>query len=227
MKKFKRFAHELAQRFNPKSRQRSKVIRSFYDTAGIVNFGVASQHDDEFDVIRGFSSSLTHYDSNFGVGSYDGFDLRMVDRTDFVSLPGKKHVQQAWFIMEIHLHVRNMPHFFFVPTGTEGGSYTRLFQSQPFMQPISDVAQLNRSPQFHGRYQLLARLTKAPDLEHLMTSPVIVGVGERFWPYGVEIEHGRLYIYITDKKLTKSVLEQSLSSALWLADLLIETHENK
>lgn len=213
--------------FNPQTRKRSRTLSSFYDTVGLVNFGVASQHDDEFDVIRGFSSSLTHLDADFAVGSYNGFDIRMVDRTDTVTLPGRKNIQQSWCIMEIHLHVRNMPHFFFIPTGPEGNSYTRLFQSQPYMQPISDVAQLNRSPQFHGRYQLLARLTKAPDLEHLMTSPVIVGVGDRFWPYGVEIEHGRLYIYITDKKLDKNKLGQTLASALWLADLLIETHENK
>lgn len=217
---------KMKRRFDPKKRRRSAVLRSFYKATGMVNFGIVHQHDDEYDPVRGFSSSLSHHDTNYAVGSYNDHDIRVVERHDSYLVPGGKRHEQGWVIIEIHLHVRNMPHFVFVPTGVEGKAYSQLYTAQPFLQPISSYVSTNHSPEFHGRYQIIARATKAREVNELVTSPVIVGIGTRFWPHGIEIEHGRLYIYITDKELSKGRLEQALDSAMWLADTLKKNHEH-
>lgn len=215
----------IAHRFDPKKRQRSVALHAFYRATGMVNFGNVHQHDDEYDPVRGFSSSLTHRDTNYAVGNYNDHDVRVVERYDSYKVPGGDNHAQMWVIFEINLHVRNMPHFFFVPTGVEGKSYSQLFTAQPYLQPINSYVATNHSPEFHGRYQIIARATKAREVNELVTSPIIVGIGTRFWPYGIEIEHGRLYVYITDPKLSKARLEQALASTLWLAETLKETHE--
>jgi hypothetical protein len=139
----------------------------------------------------------------------------------------KKKDLQLWTILEITLRVRNMPHIFFVPTGQNGDMYAKLFAEQPYMQPISSYTAADKlTPEFYGRYQILARSTRVQDVEELLSSPIIVGIGARFWPHGIEIEHGKLYIYIPDRKITKARLEHVLASSLWLADSLREAHED-
>ncbi len=214
----------LLRGVDPVRRERASVLRRFYNTVGMVHFGTVHQHDDEYDAIRGFSASLTHHDEHYAVGSYNDYDIRMVQRTET-----NKHSGQAthtpWLILEVSLRVRNMPHIFFLPAGHEGDGYRKLFAEQPYMQPISSfLSQTHYSPEFHGRYQILARSTRAHDVNELITSPIIVGIGARFWPYGIEIEHGNLYIYDTDKKLSNGKLETMLASALWLADNLRSVH---
>src|SRR5690606_1149704 len=108
--------HVLRQ-FNVLERRQGRVLKHFYDKMGIVYFGRTSQHDDEYDAIRGFTSSLTHRDEHFGVGTYEDYDIRMVNRADSRKDERGKTTLQLWTILEVHLRVRNMPHIFFVPTG--------------------------------------------------------------------------------------------------------------
>jgi hypothetical protein len=216
----------LLHRLSPLEREQGRILRRFYDTVGFVHFGHVHQHDDEYDAIRGFTASLTHHDENFAVGSYDGYDVRVVNRADTRKV-NKKASLQLWTIIEVSLRVRGMPHIFFMPTDQSGGAYEKLFAEQPYMQPISSYTSTARhSPEFHGRYQILARSTRAYDVDDLITTPIIAGISSKFWPHGIEVEHGRLYIYIPDRRLTKQKLEHALSSALWLANSLREAHDD-
>lgn len=220
------FIRNAFRGIDPAMRDRARVLKRFYNTVGMLYFGDAHQHDDEYDAIRGFSSSLTHRDTHYAVGAYHGYEVRMTYRTDSKQ-KGRSFTPPSWTILELTLKVRNMPHFFFAPTGQQGSGYDKLYAEQPHMQPISSyVSTSNHSPEFYGRYQILARSTRARDVDELLDSPTIVGIGTRFWPYGIEIEHGRLYVYIPDKKLSKQKLESTLASAAWLADSLREAHND-
>lgn len=224
-----RYKHTLAQalrRISPSLRERGRVIRRLSDQLGMVYFGMVNQHDDDHSAIRGFSASLTHSDTHYTVGTFNGHDIRIVDRLDILHVPGHDNHQQVWTIIEVDLNVNQIPHVFFVPTGKPGSDYVRLFASQPYMQPLNSVLTTqNKSPEFHGRYQMLARTTHSHEIERLFNSPTIVGIGARFWPHGIEIQHGKLFIYMTEKKLTKSGLEITLTSALWLAELINDRAE--
>jgi len=214
----------IIRKLSPLERKQARVLRNFYNTLGFVSFGNVSQHDDEFDAIRGFTASLTHRDEQYGVGSYEGFDIRIVNRADKPK-GAKRGTLQLWTIIEIELRVRSMPHIFFMPTGQTSATYAKLFAEQPYMQPINSYSSSTHySPEFHGRYQILGRATRIHDIEALITSPISVGIGMKFWPHGIEIEHGRLYVYIPDRTLTKPKLEQALHSALWLANALRAAH---
>lgn len=207
---------------SPTLRRRGSMLKIFSDMVGLVYFGSVHQHDDEYDAIRGFTASLNHRDSHFAVGTYDGYNIRIVDRYDVVRVAGQESKEQLWTIIEIELETKDIPHLFFIPTGQSGGEYARLFATQPHMHPLNS-ANSNHSPEFYGRYQILTRATHSLKVESLFTSPMIVGISSRFWPRGIEIEHGKLLIYINERRLEKTALELTLTSALWLAEMLDES----
>jgi len=217
---------KLFQRFSPSLRQRGQALKNFADTLGLVNFGNVHQHDDDLDAIRGFTASLTHRDTDFAVGTYNGFNIRATNRFDVIRIAGNPNHEQLWTILEIEIDTKGLPHMFFIPTGHDGGEYGRLYATQPNMQPLNSMILDNHSPEFHGRFQIYASATHSHKVEALFTSPIIVGIGSRFWPHGIEIEHGKLLIYITEHRLTKTVLESALGSALWLAETIDHSAED-
>lgn len=226
--KYKRTFQQALRRVSPSLRERGAVIRKFSDQIGLVYFGLVDQHEDDHSAMRGFSASLTHSDTHYAVGTYNDYDIRLVDRLDVLHIPGHDNHQQVWTILEVDLGKVDIPHVFFVPTGRPGAEYARLFATQPYLLPLnSALSTQNRSPEFHGRYQILSRATHSHNIEAFFSSPTIVGIGARFWPHGIEIQHGKLYIYITEKKLTKSLLETTLVSALWLTDIIQDTAQEK
>lgn len=219
------FQH-LVARLTPTFRARGAVLKKFSETIGLVHFGTVHQHDDEYEAIRGFTASLTHKDTHYAVGTYNGFNVRLVNRFDVIRIAGNPNHQQFWSIIEIELPPNQLPHMFFVPTGHEAGEYGRLFATQPHMQPLNSMIFTNKSPEFHGRFQILASATHIHKVESIFSSPIILGVASRFWPHGIEIEKGKLLIYITQHRLTKTVLETTLASGLWLAETIEQISED-
>lgn len=212
----------LRRRLSPVSRQRGATLRKLYNSLGLVYFGSINQHEDDINVVRGFTASLTHQDRHYAVGDYNGYSLRIVDRYDMIhAAHAKRHLQQ-WTIIEIDLHRNELRHLFFVPTGAQAPEYERLFATQPHMQPLNSMLLSNHSPEFHGRFQILARASHFQEVARFFSSPIIVGMASRFWPHGIEIEHGKLLVYMTEHRLTKTVLESTIASALWLAETIDE-----
>jgi len=218
------FKH-MVRRFTPQLRSRSKVLKTFASKMGFVHFGMVNQHDDDHDTIRGFTASLTHLDTDYIVGTYEGYNFRIVDRFDSYKHGVHSH-EQLWCIIEIDLHENQVPHVFLTPTGREAGEYDKLFTVQPYLQPLNTMLLQNHSSELHGRYQILARTTHTADVEQLLTSPMVAGIASRFWPHGVEFNNDKLYLYITQHRLTKTVLETSLASGLWLAGMLDELKDD-
>lgn len=217
---------QIYRRFSPELRLRGQALRTFSHTLGLVHFGTVHQHDDDLDAVRGFTASLTHKDTHYAVGTYNGYNIRLVNRFDVIRIAGNPLHEQLWTIMEIEFDRRGLPHMFFIPTGREAGEYGRLYATQPNMQPLNSMILDNKSPEFHGRFQILASAAHSHQVETLFTSPIIVGLANRFWPHGIEIEHNKILVYITEHRLTKTVLETTLASALWLAETIDEAVED-
>lgn len=216
---------ELVRRLSPTFHKEGVTLRKFCENIGLVNFGMVNQHDDEYDGIKGFTASITHRDTHYAVGTYEGYDIKLVNRFDTINIAGKKNREQFWTIIEIALKNKGTPHMFFVPTGREAGEYGRLHDVRPNMQPLNSTVMRNHSPEFHGRFQIYARTTNSHMVETIFTSPVILGIANRFWPHGIEIERSKLLIYVTQHPLTKTVLESALASGLWLAETLDSINE--
>lgn len=225
MKKKTSIRH-VVHRLSPIFRQRGKILRKFSESLGLVYFGMVHQHEEDYVPIRGFTASLTHRDTHYAVGTYNGYNIRLVNRYDIIRVAGNPNHEQFITIIEVELETKSLPHMFFMPTGHEGGEYSRFYAIRPNMQPLNSMILNNRSPELHGRYQILSRATNAHKIEAFFTSPMIVSIGSRMWPHGIEIERGKLLVYITQHRLTKTVLDTTLASALWLAETIDEISED-
>lgn len=208
----------------PSLRARGKALRKFADSVGFVYFGAVDQKDDDHSPILGFTASLAHKDSHYAVGTYNGYDVRFVDRFDAINVADKAH-EQLWTVFEVSLLAEHTPHVVFVPTGSEGAEYSKLFSTHSHLQPINTMLLQNHSREFHGRFQIMGRTADAPTIESLLPSPTVVGIAARFWPHGIELKNGKLYVYLTQHRLDKAVLETTLASSIWLAEVLDESLE--
>lgn len=215
-----RLLHHLFKGTASLRRQRGRTLRAFAETVGLVYFGNVDQHDDDVDVIRGFTTSLTHHDRHYAVGTYNGYNVRLVDRSDAVTTPGKKRKTQTWLILEIELETHGIPHMAFVPTGAAAENYAKLYTANPTLSPLNSMLATNHSPEYYGRYQILAATTHARRIDAMFPSPVMVAMGVKLWPNGIEIARHKLNIYITERRPSKATLETTLASALWLAETI-------
>lgn len=218
----RRSFRQVLRKFSPTLQQRGKVVRRFADKVGLVYFGDIDQHDDDYSPIRGFTSSITHSDVHYAVGTYNGFDIRLVDRFDLIRNVNRRDHEQLWTILEIDLELPHSPHLFLVPTGHEASEYSRLFSTYPHLQPLNTMIFQNRSNEIHGRFQILSKPSHAATIEALLPSPTVVGIAAKFWPHGIELHNGKLYLYITEHRLSEAALEVSLASLLWLGEVFDE-----
>ncbi len=204
--------HELRR-----ARRRGKTLRSIAHKLDLLYFGSVDQHSDDHAIIRGITASTHHRDSHFSVGSYNGYDLSIVDRLH----PKKRASSQPasrWIILQLTLR---SPHAssFFMPTGRDE-AFRQLFSGVHQLVPLEHSLPTTFTPEFSSRYTIYSTPSAATDTYNLVTPDLQVGMSARFWPHAVEIQQDKVYVYITEHHLDEAVLLSSIASALWLAETL-------
>jgi hypothetical protein len=209
---------QMLRRYAPQVRARGRVLKKFANRLGLVYFGTVDQHTDEHDVIRGLTVSRSHIDTHYAVGSYDGYDVSLVDRFDVIETQGRPQ-EHTWVILQVALrHGKNIPHFFLKPRGVSDAYYSRYFTAARQLQAVNELFNQQHSQEFHGRYELITQTAQAQYIEELLTPEVTHTIAARFWPHAAELFEGKLYVYITEHRLSETVLSATTESALWLAE---------
>ena len=197
---------------------RGQVLRQFSKKLGLVYFGRVDQHQDDHDVIRGLTVSTSHRDNHYAVGTFDGYDLSVVDRTDVVTAADGKKERHNWLIIRIELETEErLPHLFLNPLGNSQDAYAKFFQAYRHLQPVNAIMLGGHTPEFHGRYSLHALSSRALEVEEFLPPEVTQIIASRLWPHAVELLDNKLYIYTTNTKLSSTILNTALESGLWLA----------
>ncbi|RWZ78763.1 MAG: hypothetical protein EOT05_03375 [Candidatus Microsaccharimonas sossegonensis] len=204
---------------------RGKVLRKFADKIGLVYFGTVDQHEDEHEVIRGLTVSTTHKDSHFAVGSFDDYDISLVDRFDVSYDVHHKVIKHSWVILQVSLQNKELPHIFFKPIGHSPAAYNRFFTAFHTLHIINDVFNENHPIEFHHRYELYGLATHVVTLEKTLNSRVTQTIAARFWPHAIEVHEGKLYVYITEPRLSEAMLAATLQASTWLAGVLDDKEE--
>jgi len=213
---------------SPTLRSRGSVVRRFAEKVGLVYFGSVDQYDDEHEIIRGLTASTTHQDSHYAVGAYDGYDISMVDRFDVIVDPQGHATEHMWLIIRINLETQQtLPHFFLAPVGHSPHAYNKFYNAYTHLKAINTQFSSDHSHEFHARYQLHAASAHIQAIESLFTPSVTHTIAARFWPHAIEFFDGSLYLYTTDTKLTSTLLESSLESAVWLARAIDQAEDEE
>jgi hypothetical protein len=183
-----------------------------------VYFGSLS-HEDDHEVIRGITVSISHKDGHYAIGSCDGYDISMIDRDD-THLDNGKVGHRRWAIIQVTLkRLSGVVEALLIPHDN-AHRYDASYGAQRHIQPIDQLVSNHYSAEFINRYQLLAPSHQSADVNAAFTPALADIAALKLWPHAVELRDQKLLIYITEDRLNETVLRVAIESALWLADSL-------
>lgn len=202
------------------SRLHRRMIMQFADKIGLVYFGYVDQRHDEHSLIRGLTVSSKHRDNHYCVGTFDGYDIALVDRSDTISHPGKPTQTQNWIIMTFDLHAMvDLPHVFVGLHSHSDTFYSYIFTKFASFTKL-EPGYMARDPQFDKRYGIYAVAEHVLSAERLFNQEVTQMIAQEFSGMTLEISEGSLYIYAEHQRPTAALLERMLRNGLWLSQTL-------
>jgi len=214
------FLKHMLRHYSPQIRSRGRVLRQFAKKISFVYFGSVDQHVDEHEVIRGLTVSTTHQDTHYAVGSYDGYDVSIVDRFDVVQDSAQTATEHSWLIMQVGLTDAKLPHIFLKPKGHSPAAYSKFFVAFNHVSVLNSLFTTGHSAEFHARFDVFGLVSRADEIEQTLSPAITNTIAARFWPHAIEIFEGKVYVYITEHRLHETMLGATLESATWLAGVL-------
>ena len=195
------------------TRRRGRVLRSLSKSLGLVYFGAVDHRHDDHDVVRGLTLSTTHRDAHYMVGSFDGYDIALVDRID----SSGKDVTK-WVIIQVRLKIDHaVPHIILVPH-VHQARFDRSIAGLRHVQPIDSLVPEQYPHDVTQRYTLYGPAHDTLTVQQYITPQRAHSLAIRLWPNALELKDGMLLVYIQEHRLDKTVLAATVESALWLAD---------
>lgn len=202
----------------PTVKKRGYSIKSFANKSGFIYFGSIDRKRDDIEIIRGITASTTHHDTHYAVGSYDDYDLQIVDRFDVFYDDNRKTKVTYWMIMQADLkNAQSLPHMFLFPTAVYNPAFRHLFNAFNGLQPINSLLYDQHTPEFHNRYQLYVAPAHAAYAEKFFNKNTTQIIATHFWPHAVEVIGSKIYLYDTEN-ITQDRLSAQLKLIAWLAE---------
>lgn len=220
----KRHIKRISQHFSPRRvvhRRRVKgIVQEFAEKFGLVYFGGISRDDDEYRIVRGLTVSNQHADLHYCIGTYEGYDVSFVERTDMLKRAGSSHAKvHKWHILEFDLlTAKGLPHMFVGMHTHSESFYLQLFNKFPHLRSLTLGALGQHKPEFLHKYKVYASPSDVLDVETLLTPLVTEMVSKHFGNLAIEISDSSLFIYSENGHLSLSLLEAMLKNGIWLAN---------
>lgn len=217
-----RLKKQLIERLAPakvvKSQLHRRTYQQFAERLGFVYFGFVDQRSDEHRLIRGLTVSAKHRDNHYCVGSYEGYDISLVERTDTIHFPGKAPKAQEWIIMTFDLHRQvDLPHIFAGLHDHGDTFYAQLFTKFSNFHPIQLNVHEGYPQEFLHKYSIYAQPVQALSASRLISPSIAQVISERFQGLTVEIHEGCLYVYAEHHRPNIALLDRMLTYGVWLA----------
>lgn len=198
----------------PSSQATRRLVTEFAEDAGMVYFGYVSQRSDDHHIVRGLTVSNQHVDDHYCIGTYEGYDIMFVERSDSLR-SGKRH---TWHILEIDLKTSaDIPHLF-VGSPTRGHGFHELLQTKyPVLLPTSLGATAEYPASFTSHFTIYVAPAHAVTAEQLITPQIAATIADHFKGLVMEIVDQSLYVYSEKKTISAELLIAMLKNARWLA----------
>lgn len=219
--KSKQYAKALMPAKVLQAQLHKRVFMQFAEKIGLVYFGYVNQRSDEHRLVRGLTVSARHRDSNYCVGSFKGYDISLVERTDTIRFPGKPSKTHNWIIMTFDLHIpEGVPHVFIGLHTHSETFYSHLFTKFTNMvkAPLGTFGA--HDPLFINKYAMYTEPAHIVAAEQLFSRDITAEIAKHFGSFTVELFDDSLYIYAEHQRPTGVLLERMLKCGLWLAESL-------
>lgn len=209
-----RLSLQLPKALLPSGKATKRLITEFADEAGMVYFGYVSQRSDDHHIIRGFTVSTKHTDDHYCIGTYEGYDVIFVERSD--TLRGNK--KHTWHILELDLkNLIDLPHIFIGSSKPSYGFHELLKTKYHAMHQVTLGALATYSANFIANFSVYASPDYAITVERLFAPEDIQMLAGHFKGLAFEITEQSLYIYSEKSNLTHELLTTMLTNGIWLA----------
>jgi hypothetical protein len=222
-----RSAKQFLKTFAPakvvQSRLHKRVFMQFAEKFGFVYFGFVDQRSDDHRLVRGLTLSAQHRDNHYCIGTFQNYDVTLVERTDTITFPGKPARTHTWTIMVFDLHTaKDLPHIFLGLHSHNETFYAHLFTkfSHLAKSPLGTFGSYD--PAFMKKYAIYTQPAKALEAEQLFDHQTAKIIGEQFGGLTIETDENCLYIYGEHHRPTEAHLEKMLKYGAWLAGVLDE-----
>ncbi len=210
--------------FLPSSRAVKRMVTDFCERSGLVYFGYVSQRSDDHQIVRGMTVSTNHLDDHYCIGTYDGYDVVFVERTDSLK-NGKQHV---WHIMEFDLKSSSdMPHIFIGSSKRGHGFHELLSVKYPSLQAMSPGTTAPYPASFTTHFSTYVTPAHAVESESIITPEIAETIADHFKGLVMEITEQALYVYSEKSHLSPELLDAMLANGVWLAARLDRRNDRR
>lgn len=210
------------------SQLHGRVYRTFATKAGLVYFGYVDQRNDEHSLIRGMTVSTKHRDNHYCIGSFEGYDITLVERVDTIQLPGKAAKTHNWIIMTFDLHTSvELPHVFVGSHNHSETFYAQLFTKFSHLAKVPMAESGIHSIEFTKKHTVYAKPDQILTAEHLFSPTLTKVIGEQFGTLAIEIHDRTVYLYAENHRPTSTLLEGMLSKGIWLTKSIDIQQDNQ
>lgn len=193
-----------------------RAFQRFAARIGIVYFGHVDQRDDDHRLVRGITLSPTSRDAHYCVGTYKGYDILCLSRTDQIIHHDQSRRKYRWTIVVIDLHAeRHMPHVHI------GHNSRRMAIAAKFSKLIPTATGMFgvHAPVFRDNFTIYTRPDHAIEVEQMLRPELTAMIAEHFADMSIELKSGSIYIY-NELRPSVALLERMTASGLWAAQLL-------
>ncbi len=195
------------------------TIKQFADKFHLVYFGHVNPRDDEYELVRGVTVSTTHVDNHYTVGTIEGHDVILVERSNTIHFPGRPVVHYVWLILQVDLQRGGLPHVFVDIRQQDETFYANLFARLPQFKDITHI--------FSGRDDELVRDGKVfgspqhyAEIGAVLTPEVTAPLTHGFKQFDYEIHGDKLFIYASKTRPSLAVLQDMVRVGVMLATKL-------
>lgn len=193
------------------------VIKQFANKYHLVYFGHVDYREDEYEMVRGVTSSTSHTDNHYSVGSHNGHDILLLERRNTLTFPGKPDTVYKWTIMQFDLSRSGLPHIFIDSHHHDVTFYGNLFIRETQFQDANALF-LHSDPQFAAQCRVFAASDQFAQVGQVLTHEITSTISQHFKQFDFEIDDDRLFVYASNAVVTPQTLEDMLRIGTWLTE---------
>jgi hypothetical protein len=201
------------------SRLHKRVYMNFAEKVGLVYFGYVDQRSDDHRLVRGLTLSPNHRDNHYCIGTFQNYDITLVERMDTIKFPGKPVKNHTWIIMEFDLRTKvDLPHVFLGLHSHSETFYAHLFTKFATLvkAPLGTFGTYD--PAFLNRYAVYTEPAKTLEAERIFDQETAKVIAQQFGSLTIEVSENCLYLYAEHQRPTEALLERMIRYGVWLAE---------
>ena len=205
-----------------RNRKTKAVYKEACERYDLIYFGAVDQQSDEHKMVRGVTLSTSHRDAHYCVGSIQGWDVILLERTDTIEYPGKPTKDYRWNILQVDLKSARLPHILLDAHHHNETFYAQLFTKFVRLTHADVNIFADHESPFTTRYSVYTPPDSLDSLPLLFPADTTSVIGHHFSQFDYECFQDRLLIYSLDHAPTKQHIDLMIRAGLWLANELEE-----